>query len=1062
MKDDLHLSLQARSVWGKTDRQNGDYWLPLYVHMADSLAAAERIWDHWAPEGTKDIIRRDCGGEENARMVYAFLAGIHDIGKATPIFQSKPIRFDPNADPADNTLAWLPERAGLPVRTDFRRKNDPTHPVAGQVILEKHMTDRYGWDNDVARSYASVVGGHHGTPPPDSRALRDAALGEPARMGWDAASNGGDDGIGWQAVQTELVEYVMRMVGLTRLDMDRMSKRRLSPQTESLLTGLVIMADWIASNSDDDLFPLVPINGSLGDGPLEDGNGNDVRSWRGLTARAESAWRHLGLCSPWKAPTNDLGQLADPNALGAWFSSRFRLPQGASPRPVQREVARLAATVNEPGLMVIEAPMGEGKTEAALAAAEILAQRTGRGGVCIALPTMATTDAMFGRVHAWLDALPQPDDDIEKTIWLAHGKAQLNEEFRGVIAASRRALSSVDVDESVHAMESARRSVNRVPVESVVSNWMWGRKKGVLSNFLICTVDQVLMGSLQMKHVVLRQLALANKVVVIDECHAYDTYMQEYLKRILEWLGGFRAPVVLLSATLPESQRRDMVDAYMRGRSAAESVRSGADDDSAADGSPEEQSTLPAFMRKSSRFSGKRKRTPARGAHDVDQVQGYPLITYSAGETMMSQPLEPSGRSLDVSCRLRGDDDASLVELLDELLDGGGCVGVICSTVDRAQHAATLLRERYGDGVARLAHSRFVDLDRMDNERELRDLLGPHSTVGNGRRPSRLIVVGTQVLEQSLDVDFDALVTDIAPIDLVMQRLGRVHRHHRGADECDRPVRLRDAVCYVRGIASWTADGPEFDSGVKAVYEEASLMESLAVMGLTDGDSSRMLHLPEDIASMVRTAYGDAAAGLIPSAWLERYDAAVGKRALNGAEQKDKARSYLLCSLKDMADNEKTLTGWFDRHQIDDANDDKGQRAVRDTRETVEVMLLRGDDGEAVRLLPWIGDEHHGVDLGDAVPVHETPSDRLSMVMSQCSVRLPVRMNGSEGIDSLIATLEDGCGEETMMWQESPWLAGRLAVMLRDDGSGGLHAEINGFVVRYSREEGLVVTSADE
>ncbi|PST47175.1 CRISPR-associated endonuclease Cas3'' [Bifidobacterium callitrichos] len=1022
--------------------------------MADSLAVAGRIWDHWIPEGTKDIIRHDCGGEGLARKAYAFLAGIHDIGKATPIFQSKPIRFDPNADPADNTLAWLPERVGLPVRTDFRGHNDPTHPVAGQVILERHLMERYGWRRKTARSYASVVGGHHGTPPPGSTGLKDVREGQPQRLGWDSAPGGRHD-LGWTAVQEELIGYVTDRAGLTERDMEQLGRRELGPQAESVMTGLVIMADWIASNSDDDLFPLTPLQGALAaDAPLEDANGNDVRTWTGLESRGESAWRHLGLCSPWHVEPNDLHALTDRSALDVWFSSRFRLPEGAEPRPVQREASMLAATTERPGIMVIEAPMGEGKTEAALAAAELLAQRTGRGGVCIALPTMATTDAMFGRVHAWLDALPQPEGDVEKTIWLAHGKAQLNEEFRGIIASSRRAVSSVDVDESVRSMSEARHSVDRVPAESVVSDWMWGRKKGVLSNFLICTVDQVLMGALQMKHVVLRQLALANKVVVIDECHAYDAYMREYLKRVLEWLGGFGVPVVLLSATLPESQRRSMVDAYIRGRAVADTPTI------EPDGVPSPRSgAMPAFMR--------RRREPARsdthgsgdangGERREDVSDAYPLITYSSGCDTVTREVDPSGRSLDVSCRLIGDDDDSLTALLDGLLVDGGCVGVICSTVDRAQHAAALLSGRYGSDVVRLTHSRFVDLDRMDNERELRELLGPRSTIYNGKRPHRMIVVGTQVLEQSLDVDFDVLIIDVAPVDLVMQRMGRLHRHRRGDGERDRPEGLRRAICYVRGVGSWADGGtPRFVDGVRSVYDEASLMETLAVLELEDAEAACDLHLPSDIARTVRTAYGDDVSDLIPQAWRERYDTAESKRAENRGKQLHKARTYLLRSLKSMTDDGDTLTGWFDRRQIDDA-DDKGQRAVRDTQETVEVMLLREDDGGIVRLLPWVGSARHGIEPGATVPTHETPDDRLAMLMSQCSVRLPANMNHSGGVDALIAALEGGCDRETEMWQDSPWLAGRLAVLLHDGGES-FSAEVNGFDVRYSREKGLAV-----
>ncbi|NEG79211.1 CRISPR-associated endonuclease Cas3'' [Bifidobacterium avesanii] len=1017
--------------------------------MADSIAMAERIWGHWVPDGTKQVIARDVSGVDQARAVYLMLAGAHDVGKATPVFQAKPIRFEPANGGSPESLAWLPERAGLPVRRDFANFNKPSHPIAGQAIFEWYMCKTYGWKSDVARSYASVIGGHHGTPSEDCK-IKDARLGELIRMGWDEAAQGL-----WQSVQGELLEFVIQRAGLSASLVETLGATWLSAESESLLTGLVVMADWMASNGDEGLFPLIPVPGTLTALSCDDGGCDDVHSWEGLNARAERAWSNLHLCEPWRsAPGAPDMSLDNPEDLGKWFRSRFKLPEGASPRPVQCEAARLARTVEAPGLMIIEAPMGEGKTEAALAAAELLARRTGRGGICVALPTMATTDAMFGRVHEWLDALPAPDGEDDKTIWLAHGKARLNEEFRGIIAASRRAMSSIDPD-----ADSCGGGVRgKVTPETMVSEWMWGRKKGVLANFLVCTVDQVLMGALQMKHVVLRQLALANKVVVIDECHAYDAYMQEYLKRILEWLGGFRAPVVLLSATLPERQRREMAEAYLRGRSVGEQQHQSTASVGLADGVSE----LPVHPRRRRR-RGMAAVAPAASAirEPSEETSAYPMITYSSGSQLRSEPVAPSGRSLQVSCRLMPDDDESLIALLDGLLESGGCIGVICDAVGRAQHAADLLSARYGSDAVRLTHSRFVDMDRMDNERELRELLGPRSTRANGRRPERLVVVGTQVLEQSLDIDFDALVTDIAPVDLLMQRLGRVHRHVRGDEQCDRPLRLQTATCYIRGIESWDGEAePRYDGDVKAVYEEASLMETLGVMGLASLSSTMTAHLPGDIAAFVRRAYGDRAIGAIPESWRKSYAAAVDHRSGEWEKKRLRAHSYRIKSLRGMDDNRDTLTDWFKHSPLDDADDDKGQRAVRDTQETVEVMLLRRC-GETVRLLPWIGDPSHGIELGAEVPTGSIPDDRLALLVSQCSVRLPAKMSGYDRIDALIDELERGCGDETLLWADSPWLAGRLTLFLEEDGDGVLHARVNGFDVSYSRVGGLGVAKAE-
>ena len=115
----------------------------------------------------------------------------------------------------------------------------------------------------------------------------------------------------------------------------------------------------------------------------------------------------------------------------------------------------------------------------------------------------------------------------------------------------------------------------------------------------------------------------------------------------------------------------------------------------------------------------------------------------------------------DVVVRGIDDDDATLVALLDELLSGGGCACVLRNTVARAQGTYGELKRAFGDSCVKLVHSRFIATDRMANDAELLRLLGPDSS----GRPGKLIVVGTQVIEQSLDIDFDVMVTDIAPVD---------------------------------------------------------------------------------------------------------------------------------------------------------------------------------------------------------------------------------------------------------------------------------------------------------
>ena len=1044
---DLDLDALAMSLWGKTNLLNEDDWLQVFAHLSDSAAVARYLWRDWVPRGTREIIIRDVGDPELARKVCMFITGVHDIGKATPVFQSKPLTHAPGMQ--DLSLRWKPRQAGLRFPdVPITDTNYPTHPIAGQRILESYLKQVRHWSKSVAESYACVVGGHHGQPPTHQALCKSD---EDVRMG---TARGYED---WTKVQRELIEFVAKQCELSDDDFARLGGKRLNIYAESVLEGLVIMADWIASNSDDDLFPLVPLNPKSYDEQTWD-RMNSVRTRAGLKARQERGWRNLGLSPKWQPIHEQI-------SIGKRFASRFDLPTGANPRPVQEQAVRLAETTPSPGIMVIEAPMGEGKTEAALACAEILAERTGRGGVCIALPTMATTDAMFSRCKSWIDRLPQHEGRSEKSTSLRHGKAALNREFMSMVASAKGSATSSVFDEDAPQGSDAQKAAYP---EAVANDWLRGRKKGVLANFLVCTIDQVLMAALQMKHVSLRQLALVNKVVIIDECHAYDTYMREYLKRTLEWLGGFHNPVILLSATLPASLRHELVDAYIKGY-ASVLGGSGSQTNQSSEVAPRRFASMEAFtdcyykphIDKASASPQAGDKQLSNEEKDPDDLHAYPLITYTSGTTCRSSSVQPSGRAVDIDCHVIDDDLGHLADLLKERLAAGGCAAVICDTVDRAQKTAAALSDEFGPNQVRLTHSRFIDRDRMDNERELRECLGPDATLANGGRPHRLIVVGTQVLEQSLDIDFDLMVTDIAPVDLLFQRMGRLHRHRRGQGESDRPAGLRKAFCYLRGIASWNADGPVFPDYVDSVYPPASLLEALAVLGLQGDGTHRLLQLPDDIAPLVRTAYdSDAVAQLIPKAWQERYRLDAHKRAEKDAEEINKAQVYLMKDSAHLLRQSHTLVDLF-TSTVDARSEAKARQAVRDTHDSVEVVLLRRC-GDEYALLPWIGGDT--VPCGAPVPTKTEPENHLAQVVLRCAVNLPDRI--CHDIDALINELEIRAGDCVDAWHQSPWLDGCLPLVLDEEESDSdrrrFVTTVHGFLIGYTREDGLTCVKADK
>jgi len=268
-------------------------------------------------------------------------------------------------------------------------------------------------------------------------------------------------------------------------------------------------------------------------------------------------------------------------------------------------------------------------------------------------------------------------------------------------------------------------------------SWFLPRKRTLLAPFGVGTVDQTFLSVLRSRHFFVRLFGLSHKVLVFDEVHAYDVYMTEIFKNLLHWLQEVGTSVIILSATLTKAERKDLLDAYT--------------------GKDNQVIDIP-----------------------------FPRITASYDDQVK---VIQAGKAQSRTIRLTWVDRSveKISQCVQEHLDEGGCAAIICNTVKRAQELTTALRAAYQSEPIDilLFHGRFPYQWRKETEDKVLDMFGKNRQ----HRPKKAIVIATQVIEQSLDLDFDLLISDLAPIDLLIQRIGRLHRHSLGAN---RPQKLKD------------------------------------------------------------------------------------------------------------------------------------------------------------------------------------------------------------------------------------------------------------------------------
>ena len=475
-------------LWGKTRKGNPGLFHPLMFHMLDTACVAGAMWR----KSFSGAVRRrfadplglsDC----STRDWLSYLSGLHDIGKASPGFQAtNPVA----AQALQNSNLIFPNGLKAP------------HGVITAAVVEEWLEgELISVPEELAHCLAIALGGHHGTFPSPADAPGPAELGR-VRGCFTA----------WDDIRDAILTSYTELIGsrLTPIPADV----KIDAALLLLLAALTSVADWIASSEAFFPYETTPIS---------------PRDYlHRATERAEKALNHLG----WHHPAASRAPVE--------FTDLLKL----DPRAVQRVTADVARSFSGPGLVLVEAPMGEGKTEAAFHLAESWLRRLGQQGCYAALPTIVTANAIFSRFRE--DYLDRAHPEDSKRLRLVHGRASISEAYRQLQVAS------------VYDSDDLRDSGG----SAAADDWFSYKKRGLLSPYAIGTIDQALLSVLRVKHGFVRLFGLAGKTVIIDEVHAFDIYTRTILERLLEWLAALRSSVVILSATLPKATRDRLIAAY--------------------------------------------------------------------------------------------------------------------------------------------------------------------------------------------------------------------------------------------------------------------------------------------------------------------------------------------------------------------------------------------------------------------------------------------------------------------------------------------------------------------
>ncbi|WP_405547670.1 CRISPR-associated helicase Cas3' [Streptomyces phaeochromogenes] len=515
------------------------------------------------------------------------------------------------------------------------------------------------------------------------------------------------------------------------------------------------------------------------------------------------------------------------------------------PNALQASVlGQLTAAVGEkgPGILVVTDATGGGKSVTALEAARIFNTGGDTAGIAWLLPSTATADAAY-EVLEWYVAAHGPE---RAPVSLVHSHSWLNSAYTDHQVAAHEALTTDEFwpdgpDGGQDDPDGAERPEERV---TVPDGWLRGWDRALLAQFTVATHDQALMAALPVRFSALRLLALSGRIVIVDEAHALTPFMQQLLGRLLHWLGALGCPVVLLSATLPACISTELVRNYLAGAGHPHSSTAG------LDCAPD----YPGWLFAAAADACVTRMDPQAGAaHAERHRRTAALQLYPVRHSSHTDPDHAPVRETRLE-RIGAE--------ITPVVRGGGCAAVVCATMADAQAAYRHLHDTLDwpggpDGQLLLLHARLPGHQREALTRLVRDRLGPV-----GDRPARLVVVTTSLLDMSLDIDVDVMVSDLASLEKLLQRLGRLWRFENlwGPGSGRRPTWVRQPEHPRLSILQPTDhQGRTLIPAAWRTLEPAFFTHATATHLARRPERTLTLTLPDDVQHLVESVHGDAA-----------------------------------------------------------------------------------------------------------------------------------------------------------------------------------------------------------